>query len=114
VRRVGDWARLSIADEGPGIPAAERARVWRPYYRILREDSPTRGGSGLGLAVVRDAVRAHGGRATIHDAPRGGAQLDIDFPIATDAATPSASDSSTSSTHGVQPGSARVWPASSS
>jgi signal transduction histidine kinase len=84
VQRIGDWARLSIADEGPGIPAAERARVWRPYYRILREDSPTRGGSGLGLAVVLDAVRAQGGRATIVDAPRGGAQFDIDFPIATE------------------------------
>jgi signal transduction histidine kinase len=95
VRRLGAWARLSIADEGPGIPAAERARVWRPYYRLLRGDSPTRGGSGLGLAVVRDAVRAHGGRATIHDAPRGGAQFDIDFPIATDAATPPAPGSST-------------------
>ena len=84
VRRLGDWARMSIADEGPGIPAPERARVWRPYYRILREDSPTRGGSGLGLAVVLDAVHAQGGRATIVDAPRGGAQFDIDFPIATE------------------------------
>ena len=111
VRRLGAWARLSISDEGPGIPAAERARVWRPYYRILREDSPTRGGTGLGLAVVGDVVRAHGGRAMIHDGPGGGAQFDIDFPIASDAGTPPASGSSAPV---MEPGSAPVWPASSS
>jgi signal transduction histidine kinase len=111
VARVDGWARLSVADEGPGIPVAERARVWRPYYRIAREENATRGGTGLGLAVVHDAVRAHGGRATIHDAPNGGARFDIDFPLAPVAAPHITSESPTGDApHDAE----RAWPASSS
>ncbi len=82
VRSTGEWARLSVRDEGPGIPVAERSRIWRPYYRVGQAGNSTRGGTGLGLAVIHESVRAHGGRVGVTDAAGGGAQFDVDFPIA--------------------------------
>lgn len=66
-------AEVSVTDAGPGVPEAERARIWEPFVR-LREDE-TAGGSGLGLAVVRRVVDAHGGDAWVEDAPGGGARF---------------------------------------
>ncbi|WP_029010401.1 sensor histidine kinase [Azospirillum halopraeferens] len=59
--------RLEVEDDGPGIPAAERARVFERFYRI-----PGRGeGSGLGLAIVRDIALRHGGAVTLDDGAGG-------------------------------------------
>lgn len=60
VRHEGRQAILSVSDRGPGIPASERERVFAPFYRL----SGTRAqGSGLGLALVRQIARQHGGEA---------------------------------------------------
>jgi signal transduction histidine kinase len=64
-------ARVWVEDEGPGVPAAERARIWAPYYRLERDAVVTGGGSGIGLSVVRDLVQRHGGRVWVEDGRRG-------------------------------------------
>lgn len=75
----GEFVRLEIADEGPGIPPAERERVWRPYQRGGAGQQTA--GSGIGLAVVRDVVTQHGGRAWVEDVPSGrGARIVVTLP----------------------------------
>ncbi|MGP9810719.1 sensor histidine kinase [Rhodopseudomonas sp. NSM] len=58
---------LSVSDEGPGVPPADRERVFEPFYR---SSSGTRG-AGLGLNLVREIARLHGGRVEIKDSPTG-------------------------------------------
>jgi signal transduction histidine kinase len=72
--------RVAVDDDGPGIPAAERERVFERFTRL--DDSRTRaqGGSGLGLAVVRAIVDRHHGRVHIEDSPLGGARFVAEFP----------------------------------
>jgi len=71
-------ARIEVEDAGPGIPGTERARVWEPFVR-LRPDSNVPG-SGIGLAVVRELVAAHGGTCTVETAPVGGARFSLELP----------------------------------
>jgi signal transduction histidine kinase len=68
------------------VPEAERDRIWEPFVR-LREDE-TAGGSGLGLAVVRRVVAAHGGEAWVDDAPGGGARFHLRLALARTAPAP--------------------------
>jgi len=71
--------RIDVVDEGPGIPVAERERVWRPYQRGGAGEQTA--GSGIGLAVVHDVVTQHGGRAWVEDAPSGrGARIVVTLP----------------------------------
>jgi signal transduction histidine kinase len=74
-------AEITVMDQGPGIPVADRVRVWQPFVR-LDESAASEGGSGLGLAVVRQVVEAHGGHVTIADAPGGGTRMRVTVPIA--------------------------------
>ena len=61
----GALARLTVADDGPGIPAQERERVFDRFYRL--EASRTTEGNGLGLSLARAVVRLHGGTITLED-----------------------------------------------
>ena len=67
--RVGERVVLSISDEGPGIPAAERERVFTPFYRGDRTSAPggTRG-VGLGLTLARRVAEVHGGSIAVEAA----------------------------------------------
>jgi signal transduction histidine kinase len=76
-------ARLSVADQGPGVPREERTRIWQPYRRLQRDVDAASGGSGIGLAVVRDLVEAHGGRVWVEDGDGGGARFVVELPGAT-------------------------------
>lgn len=67
---------LSVADTGPGVPAADRARVFEPFYTTRPH------GTGLGLAVVHHIARAHGGHVTLGDNPGGGARFTLHLPRA--------------------------------
>jgi signal transduction histidine kinase len=84
----GFAVRVWVADQGPGVPREDRARIWEPYRRLEREGEAATGGSGIGLAVVRDMVELHGGRAWVEDAPGGGARFVVELPGATYAGPP--------------------------
>jgi signal transduction histidine kinase len=79
-------ARVTVDDQGPGIPSSEWTRIWQPYYRLDRDRNAPAGGSGLGLSVVADLMRLLGGRAWVGTAPGGGARFTVEFP-ATNART---------------------------
>jgi two-component system sensor histidine kinase KdpD len=77
-RVAGDEVELLVVDHGPGIPEADRARVFDEFVRL---GSPTDGpGTGLGLAVVRGLVEAHAGTVTCRDTPGGGATFVVALP----------------------------------
>jgi signal transduction histidine kinase len=66
------WLEIRIGDRGPGIPPAERERVFEPFYRVEASRSRETGGAGLGLAVARSVARGHGGEVELRDRPGGG------------------------------------------
>ena len=70
VDAVGGRARLRICDRGPGVPEEERERIFAPFYRSSSRP-PGEGGSGLGLSLVRQIARRHGGDATCEPASDG-------------------------------------------
>jgi signal transduction histidine kinase len=71
-----------IDDDGPGIPPLERSAVFEPFYRVESSRSRETGGAGLGLAIARAIVEAHGGRIGAEAAPRGGARICVVLPAA--------------------------------
>jgi signal transduction histidine kinase len=78
-----DRARITIDDNGPGIPEEELERVFAPFYRLDTSRSRETGGVGLGLAVVRSAIDAHGGRVTLLNRSGGGLRAMVELPKAT-------------------------------
>ncbi|GAY13188.1 HAMP domain-containing sensor histidine kinase [Pseudonocardia sp. N23] len=79
---AGRWVRLLVDDDGPGIPAADRARIFDRFTRLAPEHSADGGGAGLGLALVDGLVRGRGGTVTAGAAPDGGARLEVRWPAA--------------------------------
>ena len=75
--RDGEALRIVIDDDGPGIPAGQRERVFAPFYRLEREQDHAAAGHGLGLAIAARAVALHGGAIAIDDSPLGGARFTI-------------------------------------
>lgn len=73
----GARARLVVRDGGPGIPAADQARLFRPFERA---GGPAAGGLGLGLFIVREIVEAHGGTVTLESAPGEGTAFVVELP----------------------------------
>ncbi|GAA3337401.1 HAMP domain-containing sensor histidine kinase [Curtobacterium pusillum] len=71
----GGRAVLTVDDDGPGVPPGERDRVFERFVRLDEARSRDAGGAGLGLAIVRDAVRAHGGEVAVTESPLGGARF---------------------------------------
>jgi signal transduction histidine kinase len=78
--RDGDDAVIRIVDRGPGIPAAERDAVLRPFYRCEASRSRDTGGIGLGLSIASDAISAHGGRMILSETPSGGLTVEVRLP----------------------------------
>ncbi|MFC1405658.1 sensor histidine kinase [Streptacidiphilus sp. N1-5] len=79
-----DTLAIEIADDGPGIPAQERDRVFDRFIRLDTSRERGSGTSGLGLALAKEIATAHGGTITITDAPGGGALVRIILPRAAD------------------------------
>jgi signal transduction histidine kinase len=73
---------LTVDDDGPGIPESERARVLQRFVRLDEARSRDDGGSGLGLSIVDEVVRAHRGTITISQSPHGGARIQVAFQAA--------------------------------
>ena len=80
--RAGDTIRIAVEDEGPGIPRSARDRLFEPYERLGRDSTSERTGSGLGLAVAAQIVRACNGTIRIEDG-RVGARIVVSLPAAT-------------------------------
>ncbi|WP_217140210.1 ATP-binding protein [Streptomyces sp. AC627_RSS907] len=80
VRRDGEAAVVAVADDGEGVPAADRERIFERFVRLDAARSRDDGGAGLGLAIARDVALRHGGTLTVHDAPAGGALFELRLP----------------------------------
>ncbi len=76
--------RYEVEDDGPGVPPAERDAVFREFHRVERPGLEAAGGTGLGLALVRRLVEAHGGRVVAAAAPAGGALFTVEIPGASE------------------------------
>ena len=84
VAEVGHEVRIAVADEGPGVPQEDRERIFEPFFRGSHERAAGQGGVGLGLAIVREIVHAHGGTITLADRPDGpGARFEVRLPRVT-------------------------------
>ncbi len=70
LQRSGPWAEVRVCDVGPGVPPAQRERIFEPFYR-LPGASERAGGVGLGLALVRSIAERHGGSVRCEDRPDG-------------------------------------------
>jgi signal transduction histidine kinase/ActR/RegA family two-component response regulator len=69
--------RVSITDDGPGVPAAVRQRLFEPFFTTKRPEN----GTGLGLAITRQIAEECGGRLTLDDAYTSGAKFDLELPV---------------------------------
>jgi two-component system OmpR family sensor kinase len=83
VRSNGEWAEVTVADSGPGIPVEDQARIFERFWR----GDPSRGrsaggGSGLGLSIVDSLVHAHGGEIAVESSPGQGAAFTLRLPLA--------------------------------
>jgi signal transduction histidine kinase len=72
-------AEVRVADTGPGVPKEDRERIFERHVRLARDEKVA--GSGIGLAVVREVVAQHDGRARVEDAEEGGAELVVTLPM---------------------------------
>ena len=71
---------LRVGDDGSGIPAEDRTRVFDRFVRLDSDRSRTGGGSGLGLAIVAEIVAAHGGSVSAGERPGGGTVVTVQLP----------------------------------
>jgi two-component system sensor histidine kinase KdpD len=79
-QREGPWLAFSVADRGPGVPMAERDRIFEPFYRRLPTTAPDVGGVGLGLSIAGGIANAQGGSVSFVDRPGGGSTFTLRVP----------------------------------
>ena len=84
VREDGRWVELEVADDGPGVPEAERERIFERFVRLDDARSRDEGGAGLGLAIARDVAARHGGTLTVASGAAGGARFVLGLPSVRD------------------------------
>jgi two-component system sensor histidine kinase KdpD len=83
--RAGNRIEISVADRGPGVPVAERERIFEPFYRPERS-TPDAGSAGLGLSIALRLAMAQGGTLTYEDRVGGGSVFTLGLPAVADAA----------------------------
>jgi two-component system, OmpR family, sensor kinase ParS len=84
VAKQDDQFVLIVDDDGPGIPLAERDRAFEPFSRLDKSRDRASGGFGIGLAIVQQIARWHGGKASIDTADLGGARLSFEWKCTSD------------------------------
>jgi signal transduction histidine kinase len=91
--RTGSSARVTVSDEGPGIPVSEREVIWTPFFRGGAAAAQGAGGSGIGLSIVKDLVAGMGGRISIPASTNGhGAVFQLELPGVKQTAAPAPAD----------------------
>jgi two-component system OmpR family sensor kinase len=78
--RPRGWIEIAVEDDGPGIPPPQRDRVFDRFHRLDSSRTRGKGGAGLGLAIARAIVEAHGGRIVAGASPEGGARVAFALP----------------------------------
>jgi signal transduction histidine kinase len=73
--------RIDIEDSGPGIPTTETESVFEPFHRLETSRNRETGGSGLGLSIARNIIRAHGGDITLTNLPERGLRVTVTLPV---------------------------------
>jgi signal transduction histidine kinase len=82
VWRKAEFIELQVADSGPGIPPEHQAKVFDRFYRVDSSRSRDAGGAGLGLAIAKWVVEAHGGTIHLRNVPESGCIFCIRLPQA--------------------------------
>ncbi|MBI1193664.1 MAG: two-component sensor histidine kinase [Bacteroidetes bacterium] len=88
LQHSGERLLLTVADRGPGVPDAEKAKVFQRFYRIGNEETRSSKGTGLGLFIVQEIVRAHHGQIALKDREGGGSVFEIALPPVEDLPEP--------------------------
>jgi two-component system osmolarity sensor histidine kinase EnvZ len=81
VRRNAPFVEIVVDDDGPGIPEDNRRDVFKPFFRLDAARSADKGGVGLGLSIVREIARSHGGDVTLETASAGGLRATVKLPV---------------------------------
>ncbi|MBP9753027.1 MAG: two-component sensor histidine kinase [Proteobacteria bacterium] len=81
VQLLGHFVEIILDDNGPGIPEDERENVFKPFYRLDAARSQSGANVGLGLSIVRDGIRTHGGQIALKASPLGGVRVLIKLPV---------------------------------
>ena len=78
---VNGSVMLMVEDDGPGVPPGELERVFQPFHRIETSRNRETGGTGLGLPIARNILRAHGGDVVLSNRPLGGVRAAVSLPV---------------------------------
>lgn len=76
------WVKITVDDDGRGIPPQELENVVKPFYRVESSRNKDTGGTGLGLAITDSVARSHGGQLELANRPEGGLRAEITLPLA--------------------------------
>jgi Osmosensitive K+ channel histidine kinase len=77
----GNEVKISVSDQGPGIPEEELPFIWERFYRVEKSRSRALGGTGLGLAIVKQIVENHGGKVAVSSREGAGATFSFTLPL---------------------------------
>jgi signal transduction histidine kinase len=91
----GEMVRISVEDQGPGIPSGDRERIWEPYRRLERDVEGEVQGSGIGLAVVAELASSYGGRTWVEERIGGGSVFVVELPRGSESSQTAAAGSET-------------------
>ena len=78
--REPGWTGFSVADRGPGIPKAEREKIFQRFYQVDRSRSKARAGTGLGLAIVKHLVHLNEGTVEVESEVGSGSRFTVRLP----------------------------------
>jgi signal transduction histidine kinase len=83
VESAGGLLQVRVRDRGPGVPEADLARIFEPFYRVAESRDRNSGGEGIGLAITAQVLKSHGGTAVATNRPEGGLEVRLSIPLVT-------------------------------